>query len=310
MKFHGRLSPGILRDPETPLELVIHAPSRATGLTVKIWELDTFVSPIGKQVREGSGDDLLAVIEADLAPGPGRSQKDPDWRVLQVKKVQIVSDDPDLVSFRLKLPGYAEVLRIPIVSEEGEAEGRTYELGFSMELGGAEKFRTRSPCLYTPPLIFPSVERETVIGGEVVDRDPLRLHRACVGTGSGDGFEARLEVLACGRVDLHGQLVDESGQPIGLRRGRPLFAYFHTGNQDLESDVPLALCDPVGADGVIVHRRHNAADLFACLPFELMGENGFRGLDQAPTRDAPLDEDGLAGLSALGRRLAKKTRRS
>ena len=74
MKFHGRLGPGRLTDAGQVLELRLHAPARAAGLTIKIWEMDTFPDEQGGTTSEGSEDDLLATFTGDLETAPGALQ--------------------------------------------------------------------------------------------------------------------------------------------------------------------------------------------------------------------------------------------
>ena len=86
-----------------------------------------------------------------------------------------------------------------------------------------------------------------------------------IGFSEGDGLKARLNVLASGFVDLHGHLLEaepEDGkpppQPLALRSDRKLFAYVHRDAPAAAtgpSKIPIALCDPLEADGVIRHRR-------------------------------------------------------
>jgi hypothetical protein len=260
VSFHARLTPGVVTAAEPTLTLVLHSPERAAGVTLKLWELDTFVGADGKQVREGSKDDLLAEITGAIEPGPGKKQGHPEWRIFKVSETKIVGVDEkrELVAFRLQLPGHAETLLIPIVSEKGETEGRTFEIGFSLHQGGVEKLESKSPVLFTPPQLTPHAEVE--------GKGPLRLVWVCLGLASGEGLTAKLEVTGFARVDLHGRLVDaETGQPIPVRKGRKLYAYAHTtaelGVKKGLSRIPLALCSPLGDDGKFVHFRPAADPL-------------------------------------------------
>src|SRR5688500_16501112 len=159
MRFHARLAPGVVDDPEQVVDLVIHAPARCADVTIKLWELDVFRDPeTGERRDEGTQDDLLAEFTGSIVPGSA-DRAAADWRRFELASHRIVSDDPDLVRFKLRLPGVEQVFEVPIVSEAGEAEGRAFELGLSIEHAGAEQYRTSVPCLFAPPRVNPTVTR-------------------------------------------------------------------------------------------------------------------------------------------------------
>lgn len=263
MKFHGRLTPGVLKDPKKVLELVVQSPENCPGVTIKIWELDTFKIK-GKVKKEGTPDDLLAEFMGEI--------KDAQFKV---KESRIVSEDPNLASFQLRVRGSEEVYTIPIVSEEGEAEGGSFELGFSMEAEGEEKFRTRSPCFFTPPTIIPrfiesafTIGRDGKLDEKSAQEGTLAHQYAAVGTAKGKGKEARLKILGKGYVDAGGILMDQprtedkSPRPVSVRTGRPLYVYLATEpiEAEGETDIPIAACQPMGVDGQVKRRMPVAFD--------------------------------------------------
>jgi len=98
-----------------------------------------------------------------------------------------------------------------------------------------------------------------------VDEAPLRLQYVCIGSAEGEGDKARLNVTATGYVDVEGRILEtvpEEGKPppppLRLPAGGKLFARFHPKAANVDkgpSNIPIALCDPIGADGVVHHRR-------------------------------------------------------
>jgi len=265
MKFHGRLEPGIVSGADPLLGLVIHAPGKASGVTIKIWELETFVSAQGKDKRDGA--QLLAELRGDLDLDGQPTAP----RRFTVKSSRIAVDDPEgqHPSIRLAVGG-DQTYTLPLASTKGEAESTTHEIGFSIEQGGAEVFRSKAPCLYHPKPIFPTVVArayDQFVDEEHRDEQILRLHHAVVGFAEGDGPKARLNVLGTGFVDLYGHLVDAeptddqpAPQPLPLSRDRELYVYVHKDKIELEADkgpswIPIALCDPIEPDGSVRHRR-------------------------------------------------------
>lgn len=193
MKVHGRLHPGRLRDLAQPLELRLHQPREASGVTIKLWELDAFLGADGKPRREGSPDDLLATFTGRIEPAPRGSGRAPDWRAFKVESVQIAPAPSDALKVRLVFPGSDTVYELPVLSEAQEVEGTEYEFGFSLELGGAEVFRTKSPCLLAPATVIPRV-RELVVSGFDDDGEPL----------TDDAYEVAptIDALTIGRAPL------------------------------------------------------------------------------------------------------------
>lgn len=276
MRFHARLAPGVVVDPEQVVDLIVHSPAACDDVTIKLWELDSFRDPeTGERRHEGTQDDLLAEFVGRLEPGdPDRAS--PGWRRFVVTSQRIVSDDPDLVRVRLRLCGAEEVHEVPIVSEAGEAEGASYELGLSIEHAGEERYRTTVPCLFSPPTVHPVLIRRRVAGrldDGAADPDwtsegRLSLAYVAFGVGEGEPGRERLHVLLRGHVDVHGQLVrrpDDEGAPgpIALRAGRPLFAYVHDDPDAVPlgpTRIPLAVCDPLDAAGRVVREESALLD--------------------------------------------------
>jgi hypothetical protein len=174
LKFHGRVQPGRITDLATPLEVRIHQPKKATGVTIKIWELDAFIGADGKKKREGTPDDLLATFTGSIEPAQD-GKRPPEWRKFVVDSVKIEDAPPDTLKFLLAFPGTDTTYEIPVISEADEVEGTDYELGFSIEVGGAEKFRTKVPCLLSPATVRPRVKEILIIGYDDQD-EPILEH--------------------------------------------------------------------------------------------------------------------------------------
>lgn len=276
MRFHARLSPGVVDDPSQVVDLVIHAPARADDVTIKLWELDTFRDvETGELRQEGTQDDLLAEFAGQIEPGdPDRSS--PGWRRFVVTSHRIVSQDPDLVRVRLRIAGADPIYEVPIVSEAGEAEGASWELGLSIEHGGEDRYRTSVPCLFAPPTVHPVLVRRHVAGrldDGAADPDwssegRLSLRHVAFGVAEGEPGRERLHVILRGWVDVHGQLVrrqDEqaAAQPIALRAGRRLYAYVHDDPDAAPlgpTRIPIAVCDPIDPGGRVVHEESALLD--------------------------------------------------
>lgn len=270
MKFHGRIAPGKLTDLSKPLQILIHAPAKLAGATIKIWELDTFEQD-GEVKSEGSADDLLATFQGDIEPAPKSSgARAPDWRAFKVNHVKIEDADPDVARVKIQFAGSDTTYEIPIISELDEVEGDSYELGFSIEVGGAEKFKTRSPALVIPPmrplrLVARYVQDATPdqIVDDTMYEEPLAYRHVAIGTRTTTDPTAKFKILATGYSDADGYLLDrdpaERGdappRPLIVRAGRELFLL-----DDAEpitkmgvTELPIAMCDQiVGKDHDLV----------------------------------------------------------
>ena len=98
-----------------------------------------------------------------------------------------------------------------------------------------------------------------------LEEAPLRVHYVCIGVAEGEGDKARLKVTATGYVDVEGRILEaapEEGKPppgpLRLPSEGSLFARFHPKAANVAkgpSNIPIALCDPIGPDGVVHHRR-------------------------------------------------------
>ncbi|MEZ4364576.1 MAG: hypothetical protein R3B48_30650 [Kofleriaceae bacterium] len=272
MKFHGRLTPGRVVELDTVVELRLHAPARASGVTVKLWELDTFLDADGRPRSEGSADDLLAVFTGDLTPSSEATPRASDWRAFKISSSTISAADPEVLRFRFRLPGTDEIFNIPLLSEADEVEGDDFELGFSLEVGGAEVFRSKAPTLITPPKVsLRAVEATFGVHGEdhkpdpsSVSEAPVALRFVAIGRPIGDpaALDAKLWVLGNGHLDAHGHLVghpEERSDGTGatlikqVRGGRPLYLFVHDDPEPLPigvSTIPLALCEPISREGL------------------------------------------------------------
>ncbi|MCA9677104.1 MAG: hypothetical protein KC464_18910 [Myxococcales bacterium] len=317
MKFHGRLGPGRLTDAGQVLELRLHAPARAAGLTIKIWEMDTFPDEQGGTTSEGSEDDLLATFTGDLETAPGSGgARGAEWRAFTVTDVVIEEAKPDVARFKLRILGTDTVYEIPILSEADEAEGDDYELGFSIEHGGAEQFRTRTPALVALP------------------RDPVRVldvrfgdHADGAAEPDPDTLTGKLDVLGNGHLDQHGYLVvhpaesDDAaaGEVKQVRRGRPMYLYVHDDDAPFElgpSTIPIALCDRVGDDGVVrrtaLDRSHPSGTHLLEQPRGRAERDGRLRFDPAPQEvEGPRRHDperARAAFARLAARLRGRTR--
>src|SRR5262249_10850745 len=241
------------------VDLRLHAPRTLAGVAVKLWD----------------GESLLAQWDGDIEPGGGASPNDRDYCKLTVKTTKTSSDDPDVFAIRVRLPGVAAPVAIPLASEKQERDARPVPLGLSIEKDGAEKFRSASPCIVQMPTTLLSFEHHTYAvrkkdrsfdddGKEV---EALTHRWVCLGLKSGEGMKARLEIVGAGRINGRGIAVDvETGQPIYVRKGRKLWAYFHDEKADLAkgvSEIPIAACDEVQADGVVQAHRPALANLLS-----------------------------------------------
>jgi hypothetical protein len=289
------MAPGVVTDVRTPIQVIIHAPAKASGVTLKIWELDTYEAEDGLHKKEGTEDDLLAELKGEIIPG---EKGTPTWRTFKVAEAKILSDDPKLARFRLKIPGHDEIFDVPIISEKAEAEGRSFEIGFSLEQGGSEKFRTKAPCFFRPKSLFPTfqIRRVREYFGSKMERSNAEIELArgyfvCVGTKQGEGLDARLDIVGFGQVDGNGLLVpataDGAAWPLPVRAERPLYFYLH--REPLKetklgpSKIPIALCTQLGDDGAVLYETFDRADDF---DVSAMGAGGrgkaFKALTSLP----------------------------
>lgn len=271
MKFHGRIHPGRLLDLKTPVEVRIHQPRKCAGVTIKIWELDAFIGADGKPRREGTPDDLLATFTGAIEPAPAGGGRSPEWRTFKVDSAKIEEAPEDAVRFLLRFPGSPTTYEVPILSEDGEIEGTEYELGFSIEVGGAEKFRTRSPCLLAMPRTVARVRELLIIGfdenGEPVmdeaEEVPPSFDRVALGkapTTTEDPKEI-MPVLATARVHPSGIIIaDEDGAPnaLGVNVSRKLAVVAHRKGEDASKPLAAA-ATPIAKDGVIEVLRADRA---------------------------------------------------
>ena len=270
MQFHGRIAPGLLTDLTQPLQILIHAPARLAGVTVKVWEMDTF--EVDGVIRsEGSADDLLATFQGDITPALARGgARAPEWRAFKVSSATIEDAEPDLVRVKLQFAGDPTTYEVPLRSELDEVEGDSYELGFSIEVGGAEKFRTRSPALVVPPMrplriVARYAQHGTMEGviEETMYDEPLAYRHVALGTRTTKDEAARFKILAKGYTDAHGYLLDrdpdEHGdappRPLIVRAGRELFLLDDSTpiTKSGVTEIPIAVCDQVlGTDHDLV----------------------------------------------------------
>jgi hypothetical protein len=99
----------------------------------------------------------------------------------------------------------------------------------------------------------------------------------------GEGNKARLKITAVGYLDLDGRILESvpaKGKPppplLRLPPGGKLFAWFQRRPGKLAkgpSKIPIAVCDPIGPDGVIEHRRSLATHPWSFRILELKVEH-------------------------------------
>lgn len=326
MRFHARLHPGVVSDPEEPIDLVIHAPARCDDVTIKVWELDVFRDPeTGERVDEGTQDDLLLELVGRIEPGDA-DRSATGWRRFVATSTRVVGQDPRLPRFRLRVPGLEQPLEVPIVSSEGEVEGESYELGLSIEHGGAERYRTQVPCLFTPPRRLPVLVHRQVAGRledgapdpEWTSEGRVSLRHVAFGVADGapgKGYGQRLRVLARGFVDVHGRVVRAPGDvaegqapaPLTLRKDVPLYAWLHDDPDAVPlglTRIPVAACLPVDAAGVAVQEEERLLQLDGALSLSAVlggasagGEPGAAPDDE--DRQVTLADGALEALRAL-----------
>ncbi len=321
MKVHGRVHPGRITDLAEPLEVRIHQPMKASGVTVKIWELDAFIGADGKQKREGTPDDLLATFTGSIEPAPGK--RSPEWRKFVVDSVKIEEAPPDTLKFLLAFPGTDTTYEIPIISEAGEVEGTDYELGFSIEVGGAEKFRTKVPCLLSPTTVRPRVKEISIVGYDDQDK-PILEHSEELPAGTyivsvgvpPDDFDADstdvamldkplekiLQLVAdpsgflfakdTKRADAGGL---EQGRAITVRKGKKLRAFL--GGPDAKATAAMA--HEVAKDGSITIYRVDTTNHITLLIGGGKVDVEKRGSRQVAVYSGLLDPNGTVKVGSL-----------
>ena len=307
MKAHARIDPGIVTDADGVFVVHVHQPWRKSGITLKIWELESYVGPDGAKKRDGNKRDLLAELTGDLVPSapPGGPPR------FTLSRAKIATEDKEgaLPAIKVAVFGDETIHTLPLPSQKNECEARTHEIGITIEHGGAEIFAGKAPCLFHPPPLSATarVRVHARFADQQLDEETLRLRHVLLGFSEGEGLKARLNVLASGYVDLHGHLLDaepEDGkpppQPLALRSDRKLFVYVHRDKLAATtgpSKIPIALCDPLDADGVIRHRRlvapHRWSFRMLEQPIDMSGGEVKLG-ELRPGDAPPLGDDELA----------------
>ncbi len=274
MKFHARLHPGRVTDLNQPLEVRVHQPRKAADVTIKVWELDAFLGADGKPRREGTPDDLLATFVGSIEPAPPGGGRKPDWRAFKVASATIEPAPPDALMVKLRFPGSDTVYDVPILSEAAEVEGTEYELGLSIELGGAEKFRSKAPTLVRVPRIVPRLTALHIDGfdddGEAIRGDayavPAQVPNIALALASPDDDEdAHQPATIVGQCKVHPSGIVTSADaanavPLGLSLRRPLIAIPH-GDEDDPAQAPRGLGLDIQPDGTIELLRPDTAML-------------------------------------------------
>lgn len=311
MKFHARLHPGRVTDLNQPIEVRIHQPRKAADVTIKIWELDAFLGADGKPRREGTPDDLLATFVGSIEPAPPGGGRKPDWRAFKVTSATIEPAPVDALMVKLQFPGSDTIYDVPILSEAEEVEGTEYELGVSIELGGAEKFRSKAPTLVRVPRIVPRLTALHIVGfdddGEVIRDDayamPARVANLALAIATPeDAEDAHQPAPVIGKCKVHpsGVLIsgDATAVPLGLSLRRPLIVIPH-GDQDDPTQAPRGLGLDVQPDGTIEMLRPDTVMIRTMFAAGTKVERGaidghermaFSGLvmEAAPSGTAPL----------------------
>jgi hypothetical protein len=131
VRFRGRLVPNIQWDPFEPLEVRFIAPSRADGVTLLIKELDTYKDGGGRQISEGSQDDLLATFKGKI-----RRKR------FQVESHVNQSKDAGLPKVKIKFQGSPQIYEIPIITELTEVEDTNWEIAFTVQYMGQEDYNS------------------------------------------------------------------------------------------------------------------------------------------------------------------------
>lgn len=330
MKVHARLSPGIAA-PGQDVEIRVHLPRRLAGVTLKLWELDTFIDRKGEAKRDPSGDVLLAQWDGDLEPGDGKTANDVNYVkfVKHQETIACAGEDADRVfRVRVRLPGANDAVEVPIASEKTELTARGISLALSVEKGGTALFKTKSSCvaqMSTTTLTFEhhrfSQRNEAGDFHSDADHDKheeLHAHQwVAFGLKSGEGVQEKLEVVGCGYLNARGLAVDSDApeaQALVIRKDRPLYAYIHERRLDLPkgvSKIPLALCESIGDFDSVVVQVPEQGDLLEVRVAEIpvqFGERRTFATDISTVgaeSDANEEHDAAWGIAA--RRFQRRT---
>ena len=311
MKAHARIEPGIITDPGGIFVVHVHEPWRKSGITIKLWELESYVAPEGGKKRDGNKRDLLAELTGDLAPSaqPGGPPR------FTLSRAKIATDDKEgaLPAIKLAVFGDETIHRLPLPSQKDEGEARSHEIGLTLEHGGAEIFASKAPCLFHPPPISATarmrvpcpLRRPAPRRGDAAPA--ARAHRLLRGRGAkGAPPRARERLRRSARPPRRGAPEPDDQkpppQPLALRSDRKLFVYVHRDAPAAAtgpSKIPIALCDPVDADGIIRHRRlvapHRWSFRMLEQPIDMAGGEVKLG-ELRPGDAPPLADDELARL--------------
>jgi hypothetical protein len=285
VKFYGRLSPGISTALDTPLELVLHQPRKASGLVVKIWETASYVDIEGRFVKEDGDDDLLIELHGDVEPDPALRKRGRGKFV--VKNVVHPPRDAKakLQILKLMVEGDPTVFDAAVPSTEAEMIGQNFEIAITIEHGGGEVFKSSVPTFIRPALASPRVIGRRVLAyKEGEDEDPewdeddevvLAGHLVTLGTATSETDDGNLVVTGFARIDESGRLLpcDGEGNPrpgelVVMRTHKDLFAYITSDLPKVaktvgDSSISLRLCHPIEPDGTIELAMPHTNHLFA-----------------------------------------------
>ena len=272
MKFYGRLAPGIVTDLREPLEVVVHQPRQAAaGVAVKIWERASYTDIDGRFVEEGGQDELLLELRGSVAPDPelrrrGRARFAVDRVVMPPRDGKTA-----LGVLRVRVECETTIHEVPIPSTEAELGGQNFEIGLSIEHGGAEVFRSGVTTFIRPALANPRVAARRLVGfddsGEPIhddDDEPMLAGRyATIGLSSSPNDDGHLVVLGLAVIGVDGRLAPctEDGEPregelLLLRTHRDLFAHVTTQVPKASktvgaSTIAIRLCHEIEVDGTL-----------------------------------------------------------
>ncbi len=146
-----------------------HLPDGALGIA--IYELDRWEEG-GRTVVEGHGsNDLLAEFT-----GTWQQQE----KRFSCTGERIIGDKRRDPCVKVQLPGSDQVYELPIVSEKGELEGDSFELGLVLLRGGKELFHSHSPAFVRISGTKPAGAYELKVHWEKPEHhdkspDPLRI---------------------------------------------------------------------------------------------------------------------------------------
>ncbi len=280
MKFYGRLAPGITTSLDTPLELVVHMPRKATGVVVKLWEKAEYVDTDGKLVKEDGGDDLLLELHGDIEADAALRKRGRGKFV--VKNVVHPARDATakLSTLKLTVEGDDTVHEATIPSTEAELIGQNFEIAITIEHAGSEVFKSKAPTFIRPALASPRVIGKRVLEygegePEWDDEDEIILagQYVTLGTATSETDDGNLVITGFAWIDESGRLVpcDGDGNPkpgelVVLRTHKDLFAYI---TPDLpkksigDTSISLRLCHPIDSDGTIELGIPHTNHLFA-----------------------------------------------